>query len=144
MHQEVAAQFVWFRVFRAMGWMLGLGDRMRKQDHWRRSGLDFERLCRANTAHVDSFVGEAPTLGVRMEVVPHHAEVEVEDIPADLLAGVRDDCRRITNEGPAVEAETGQSSAVFGDGMLRHVARGPRWVIPVHLSAGLDCDCGGV
>ena len=53
----------------------------RKQEHRRRFGFDDERLCRAYAAHIDGVAGELPSLGVGVEVVPTHTEIEVEDVP---------------------------------------------------------------
>ncbi len=71
--------------------------------HRRRRSLEDERLGGADASDVDGLACEAPALGVRVEVVPVHAEVEIEDVPADPLTRMRDDRRGVADERAALK-----------------------------------------
>src|SRR6266567_5725646 len=69
-----------------------------------RSRLDNERLGRTDASDINRLACEVPPLGMWVKVVPHHAKVEVEDVPEDFLAWVGNDCRSVADERAAVEA----------------------------------------
>src|SRR2546430_13004457 len=54
-----------------------------------------------------------------MNVVPAHPEIEIEDVPADSLASMREDGGAVANERASVVAEGGQAVATaFDDAVL--------------------------
>src|SRR6266567_8938253 len=96
-----------------------------------RSRLDNERLGRTDASDINRLACEVPPLGMWVKVVPHHAKVEVEDVPEDFLAWVGNDCRSVADERAAVEAVADHAAPVLGDGMS--VVGG---LCPMDLAAG--------
>ena len=141
MHLDVAVdQEVTFELIRCGAWEPLVGrlvvfDVVGQQKHRRRFGFHDEGFGRADAAHVDGMPGELPALAMRVVVVPDLTEVEVEHIPPDPLAGVREDGRGVADERAAVEAVGGDPGAdVRGDGVgSQRVDIGP-----VDLSARSD------
>src|SRR3954451_14552006 len=75
-------------------------------------------------------------LSVWMEVLPIDPKVEIEQVPPDSLAGMRDDRRSVANERSSVEADGRQViAAEFNDA----VPAG-RIVFPGDLAADSDGD----
>src|SRR5262249_59117474 len=93
-NKEVAAKVVFLGTLVGAVAVLKLG---RQQQHRWRFGLDQKRLCRSDASHVNRLVGELPALPVGMKVVPSHPEVEIEHVPPDSLAGMRDDGWGVAN-----------------------------------------------
>src|SRR5262249_48427661 len=120
--------------FRSLVGMLTLLDLWREQQYrWRRSLYD-KGLRRADAAHVDCFVCKSPALRMRVEVVPVHAKVEVEHVPANTLSRMCNNRRRVANERAAVEAVGGKVvAAAFDNTVLAGAIGGPR-----HLPTDTD------
>ena len=142
--QEVAAQLVRLGTMRAVRRLLRLLDRVRQLDHRRRDCLDHERFGRAEAAHVDGSIGEGPPLRVRVKVVPDHSEVEIENVPTDLLSRLGHDRRCVPNKGAAVQAVARQTAAILSHCVLGHVARHSGRVVPADDPSRLDRDGGRV
>jgi hypothetical protein len=77
----------------------------RQKHHRRHQRIRDERLGRPDRARVHHLVAHAESLRVDVEVMPHHAEIEVEYIPADPAPRPRANRRRIPDKAPAVDAE---------------------------------------
>src|SRR5687768_2664698 len=116
--------------FRAMhgfvpGPVLAILTRLAAAIQWKGFENDgrHDRVCnegfsRAERASVNPLRPPTPTLPVQMEIVPYHAHVQVEHIPAYALAGLGDDCGRIPHEGAAVDGIGLQPrSRTLGHGM---------------------------
>ena len=70
-----------------------------------------------------------------MKVMPHAGQVHIEHIPAQTLAGIADNGRRIPNKCPAIQTEVGCASAT-GEHDVIMLA----YVRPVDSAAGRDRD----
>jgi hypothetical protein len=123
--EEVGAQVIGFGVLRTGLRRLCLLDLGRQQKNGRRCGLCDERLGWAQAAHVDRLSAKLPALRVRMEVVPDGAKVEVEHVPADLLASHRLDGGCIADEGATIQAEARDSGAILSDAVSFHAGVDP-------------------
>src|SRR6266404_4550257 len=122
-HQEIAPQVIFLGALVRLAAVFEAG---REQEHWRGVGFDVERLSGSDTAHVYHLVREFPALRVRMKVVPAHAEVQIEHIPADPLPGVCNDRRSVADEGASVETERGKVGAAgLDDAVLAGAVIGP-------------------
>ena len=77
----------------------------RQQDDRRNDGVGDERLCRTEASRVHGLVSDPEPLAVHMKVVPHHPEVEVEDVPADPPSDLRANRRCVTDEASPVDAQ---------------------------------------
>src|SRR2546425_6242335 len=107
MDQEVAAQLVCLGVMGSVRRLLCLLYRVGQLDYRRRDGLYHERFGRAEATHVDGGIGEGPSLRMRVEVVPDHSEVEIKNVPADLLPHLGHDRRSVADKGAAVQTVAG-------------------------------------
>ncbi|WP_233913303.1 hypothetical protein [Arthrobacter polaris] len=70
-------------------------------------GVRCEALGRTESVHVrgaTGWRGQLPTRRVRVEIVPHRSEIEVDHVPPEAITGVGHDRRCVTDVGPPVEA----------------------------------------
>src|SRR6185295_8488956 len=109
-------------------------------NRWRHFGIENESLHRTQRMHIARTAWRCRYLPARrmwMEVVPHRSYVEIEQVPANLLARPADDRRGVADERSAVQAE-------------REIAAAPREhdvliaaeISPFDRGAGCDRDIG--
>src|SRR6185436_11124264 len=109
-------------------------------NRWRHFGIENESLYRTQRMHIARTAWRCRYLPARrmwMEVVPHRSYVEIEQVPANLLARPADDRRGVADERSAVQAE-------------REIAAAPREhdvliaaeISPFDRGAGCDRDIG--
>src|SRR5207245_1909491 len=96
--QEIASETIRFGVTPTLLTLIPLNLGGKQQ--YRGSGSShYKRLGRADAPYVNLLIGEPPPLGMWMEIVPVHPQVEVENVPAEFLSRFRQNGRRVTNEG---------------------------------------------
>ena len=119
--------------------MLFLLD-LRWQEKRRRGGsFHYERLSGADTANINCFLSKFPSLGMGMEIVPAHADIQVENKPSNFLSSFRKNSWRVANEGAAIETKRRKAvSSLLNDAVLARSIIGPD-----NPSAHTDDDVGG-
>src|SRR5260370_25344222 len=118
-------------------WILSVGDIRGQQQNRRCSSLNHEGFCRTEAASIIGFPGKVPTLTMRMKVVPHRAQVQIENVPADFLSRFRQDGGRVAHKRQAVQTEAWQSPAIFRNGVDVVVT-----VVPMYFATGTDLGLG--
>src|SRR5262245_33689813 len=131
--QEVAANVVLLRVFRPMCGVLRIGNVWRQQQHRRHRRFDDKRFGRTDTATVVRLARKMPALTVCMKVVPHHPQIEVEDVPANLLSGFSHDGWGVPDKTPSIQTPGRHPVSIFSDGVNVVVP-----VVPVDDATGTD------